>query len=203
MSNPNPPRNPPVFFVVGPAGHGKTTVREILARLVRLRGGSCSDVIFHFLALRRGVPIEELRAIPKEDLRPDLIKAGDFLCGTGELTEVAPNAKLDQEVYRHPSALIRTLYMNGYNVIDGVRRRLELTHAKDHLDWNGIEQCTILVTSPNGPEIPDNTEDLSDLADERIVNDGTPVELEAKIAAMLARRYPQEPVKPHPTETAA
>ena len=83
MSNPNPPRNPPVFFVVGPAGHGKTTVREILARLVRLRGGSCSDVIFHFLALRRGVPIEELRAIPKEDLRPDLIKAGDFLCGTG------------------------------------------------------------------------------------------------------------------------
>lgn len=185
---------PPVFFIVGPVGHGKTTSREILARLTRLRGGSCSDVIYAFLAARHDTTVDELRKVPKEELRPKLIQAGDFLCGMDAPMEVASKPQVDNEVFRHPSALIRTLYMNGYNVIDGVRRRLELQHAKDHLDWCGVEQLTIHVRDPRKAELKDNSEDLSDLADEKILNDGTPEELEAKLREILERRYPPKPM---------
>jgi energy-coupling factor transporter ATP-binding protein EcfA2 len=194
----------PVFFVVGPVGHGKTTAREILSRLLHARGGSCSDVIYHFLSIRKGVSIDDLRQLPKEQFRPQLIEAGDYLCGQiGQLAEVPENEAVDAEVYRHPSALIRTLYMNGFNVIDGVRRRLELEHAKDHLDWAGVEQFTIHISDPRKPTIADNSEDLRDLADEQIVNDGTPEELEQKLSAALSKRFPVEPTKPHPLEETA
>lgn len=191
---------PPVIFVVGPVGHGKTTVREIFVRLLKpLRGASCSDVIYHFLSVRKGVSVEALKALPKEQLRPELIEAGDFLCGSiGELKEAPSNKEIDGVVYRHPSALIRTLYMNGYNVIDGVRRRLELQDATKHLEWNGVEQLTVHVFNPRAPAITDNSEDLRDLADEQLVNDGTEAELEAKIDAILCRKFPQVPMKPNP-----
>lgn len=185
---------PPVFFVVGPVGHGKSTTREILARLTRLRGGSCSDVIYAFLAARGNTSVEELRKIPKEELRPKLIQAGDYLCGMDGLLDVAEKPEVDKEVYRHPSALIRTLYMNGYNVIDGVRRRLELQHAKERLDWCAVEQLTIHVSDPRKAIVDDNSEDLTGLVDETVVNDGTPEELEAKLKAILEKRYPQKPM---------
>lgn len=194
---------PPVFFVVGPPTHGKTTTREILARLTRLKGGSCSDVIYAFLAARHNTTVEKLREIPKEDLRPRLIAAGDFLCGMDGPMDAAEKPEVDQEVFRHPSALIRTLYMNGYNVIDGVRRRLELQHAKDRLDWCGVEQLTIHIVDPRKPVPQDNSEDLSDLADEKILNDGTPEELEAKLKAILERRYPAKPMPVVGEKTAA
>lgn len=194
---------PPVIFVIGPVGHGKTTVREILVKLLRpLRGASCSDVIYHFLAVRKGVSVESLKALPKEQLRPELIEAGDFLCGQiGALKELPKNDAVDKEVYRHPSAIIRTLYMNHYNIIDGVRRRLELVHAKDHLDWCGVEQLTLHVSATGKEHIDDNSEDLLALADEQIVNDGTPEELEAKVSAILACRFPVDPVSIIPAET--
>jgi hypothetical protein len=182
--------NIPVIFVCGPVGHGKTTAREILSRITHLKGGSCSDVIYAILAQRRGVSVESLRHIPKEEIRPALIEVGDFVCGSvGQLTEVPVN-NIDESLYRHPSALIRTLYLSGYNVIDGVRRRLELQHARDHLDWNGVRSVVIHVEDPRKPKIADNSEDLRDLADNQIINDGTVNDLEIKLRAVLEQHFP-------------
>lgn len=184
----------PVFFFVGPVGHGKTTAREIVSKITHLSGASCSDVIYRFLAIRRGVSVESLRALPKEDLRPALIEAGDYLCGQiGELKEVAVDSRIEKDVWRIPSALIRLLYLNGHNSIDGVRRRLELTHAIQHLEWNGVPSIVIHVSDPRKPIIKDNSEDLSDLAELKIVNDGTVEDLEAKLRAFIEKRFgPQE-----------
>lgn len=188
--------NAPCIFVVGPIGHGKTTAREILSRVTHMKGASCSDVIYHVLAARRSTPekrvsVEELRQTPKEALRPVLIELGDFICGQiGTITEVAANAEVDESLFRSPSALIRALYMNGYNVIDGVRRRLELQDAKTHLDWNGVRAITIHVFDPRKPLIQDNSEDLRDLSDNQIVNDGTVNDLEIKLKAVLEQHFP-------------
>lgn len=183
---------PPVILVCGPAGHGKTTAREILCKLTALKGGSCSDVIFSYLALLRGTTVEELRKLDKEELRPELVKVGNWLCGDiGDLEEAkSPDAPKASDIYRVPSTLIRTLYHNNRNVIDGVRRTLELKHAVEHLEWNGIRVLSIFITNPNGPAIPDNTEDLSSLCDEQVVNDGTVEELEKKLIEVLVRRFP-------------
>lgn len=190
---------PPVIFVIGPVGHGKTTAREILVELTHLRGGSCSDIIYNFLALRKEVSVESLRQLPKESLRPELIEAGDFLCGSaGELKEVPKNAEIEQAVFRHPSALIRTLYMNGINIIDGVRRRLELQDAKSHLDWNGVRSLTIHVLKPNEPWVKDNSEDLRELADESIANDGTVEKLRARLAEILDEHFGKQDELPEP-----
>jgi hypothetical protein len=182
--------NAPVIFVTGPIGHGKTTAREIISRVTHMKGGSCSDVIYAILANRRQVSVESLKQIPKEELRPALIEVGDFVCGSvGEIKE-APVNNIDESLYRHPSALIRTLYLNGYNVIDGVRRRLELQHAQQHLDWNGVRSVVIHVQDPRKPIVQDNSEDLRDLADNQIVNDGTVGDLEIKILAVLEQHFP-------------
>lgn len=196
---------PPVILICGPAGHGKTTAREILARIMQLRGGSCSDVVYAYLARIQGAKAEEtaakiaeLRAQDKETLRPTLVKIGNWLCGdVGNLKEDTSlvyaedsDAHRDDDLYRVPSSLIRMLYHNNYNIIDGVRRRLELQHAIQHLEWNGIRVLSIFVSKPDGPTIPDNTEDLSDLCDERVLNDGTVEDLEKKLVEILVRRFP-------------
>lgn len=176
----------PVFFIVGPVGHGKSTAREILSQLTHLKGGSCSDVIYSYLAARRKVPVDTLRQIPKEELRPTLIAAGDFVCGSGpKLAEDPADIALDDFVFRGPSALIRTLYLNGYNVIDGVRRQAELKSAKDYLEWNGVRSFVVHVHDPRKPLIADNSEDLTEFADLKIVNEGTVEELEAKLKTWL------------------
>lgn len=181
----------PVIFVVGPVGHGKTTSREILSRITHLKGGSCSDVIYAVLAARRGVSVQSLREIPKEELRPLLIEVGDWLCGQiGVLSEVPTHPEVDETVFRAPSALIRTLYLNGYNVIDGVRRKLELQDARYHLEWNGVRSIVIHVSDPRKGVIADNSEDLTPLSDNQVLNDGTEAELEEKLLAVLDQHFP-------------
>lgn len=196
---------PPVILICGPAGHGKTTAREILARIMQLKGGSCSDVVYAYLARIQGAhpldnaaKVAELRAQDKEALRPTLMKIGNWLCGdVGNLKEDTSlvysensEAHKDDDLYRVPSSLIRMLYHNNYNIIDGVRRRLELQHAIQHLEWNGIRVLSIFVSKPDGPTIPDNTENLSDLCDEQVLNDGTVEDLEKKLVEILVRRFP-------------
>jgi hypothetical protein len=189
----------PVIFIVGPAGHGKSASREIVSKITHMKGGSCSDVIYTILAARRGVSVASLREIPKEELRPLLIELGDWLCDptAAPLSEAAVNP-IDVDIFRAPSILIRTLYLNGYNVIDGVRRRVELQHAKGHLEWNGVRAVTIHVSDPRKPAITDNTEDLTDLADNVIVNDGTLEQLEEKLIQVLDQHFPgaREPHRP-------
>lgn len=190
---------PPVIFVVGPVMHGKTTSREILCKHTFLKGASCSDVIYDCLAFRRGVSVQELREVPKEELRPALIEMGDFLCGQiGSLKEAPAIPNFDDQVFRVPSALIRMLYHSGCNVIDGVRRRLELQHAKEHLEWNGVRSITIHIEDPRKAKIVDNSEDLRDLADELIVNDGTTDDLEKKLVAILVKRFGPQDETPEP-----
>jgi len=190
---------PPCFFVVGPVGHGKTTARERLASITSLKGGSCSDIIYAFLAIRKQLTVDELRQLPKESFRNELIEAGDFLCGSiGKLTEVAKNPAIDADVWCQPSALIRTLYMNGYNIIDGVRRRLELQDAKGHLEWNGVRSLVIHIHDPRKGVIADNSENLQDLADELVVNEGTPDELEAKLKAIVDKHFGVQAELPDP-----
>ncbi len=183
--------SPPVIFVVGPVGHGKSAAREILARLTHLKGASCSDVIYAFLAFRKDVSQESLRALPKESFRPQLIEAGDFMVGTLDAVneQTAKSAELDASIYRRPSALIRTLYQNGYNVIDGVRRRAELVEAVDHLDWNGIRSLVIHIHDPRKPRIADNSELLSDLCQVSLTNDGTLEQLEEKLKKALESAF--------------
>jgi hypothetical protein len=79
--------------------------------------------------------------------------------------------------------------MNGYNIIDGVRRRAELVEARDHLDWNGVRSLVIHVTTPGKPTVADNSESLEDLADETIVNDGTLEQLEEKLRALFPKHF--------------
>lgn len=189
---PAPQPIPPVILICGPAGHGKTTAREILCKLTHLKGGSCSDVVYHYLALLRGVSVEDLRKEDKETLRPELIKVGNWLCGDDVELEAAKSedAPKPEDVYRVPSSLIRTLYHNGRNVIDGVRRKKELTNSIEHLAWNGVRVLTIYVSRTDGPTIADNTEDLSVDCDELLVNDGTTEELEKKLVEILCKHFP-------------
>lgn len=183
--------NPPVFFVVGKPQHGKSTLRQALANATRLRGGSCSDVVYALLAARRGVSVESLRFLPKEELRPTLVRFGDWLCGLGEpLEETAVNPEFDENIYRHPTALVRVLVLSGIHVVDGIRRRLELQESKDRLEWIGLRTLTIFVDRPGVPEVKDNTEDLRDFADEVVLNDGTVADLEVKAKELLSRRFP-------------
>lgn len=189
--------NPPVFFIVGKPQHGKSTLRNAISQRTRLRGGSCSDVVYALLAARRNVSVESLRAIPKEQLRPDLIRFGDWLCRTGEpLAEVSARPGFDEDMYRHPTALVRVLVLSGIHVIDGVRRRIELQEAKDRLEWIGLQTLTLFVDRPGGPDIKDNTEDLRDLADELVLNDGTIEDLERKAGELLQRRFPASGPEP-------
>lgn len=192
--------SPPVIFLVGAAGHGKTTARNLLCKLTHLKGGSCSDVIYAFLAFRKNVSQESLRQLPKEAFRAQLIEAGDFMVGRLDTLKEAPSEEgkeVDGQLYRIPSALIRTLYQNGYNIIDGVRRHNELGEAISHLDWNGIRSLVIHVSRPGIPAIADNAEDVLQFVNERVENDGTLDELETKLKAVLEKHFGAQPTE-HP-----
>lgn len=172
--------SPKVLFVIGRPQHGKSTVRKALCELLGLRGGSCSDIVYRFLASWRGTTVEQLRMIPKEILRPALVAAGDYFVGARDSLDEPKAAGCDIDetaLHRVPSALIRVHFHHGARVIDGVRRRSELVHARDVLTWFGYRSLVIYVDRPGGPAIEDNTEDLRDLADEVITNDGTEEQL--------------------------
>ena len=184
---------PPVIFLIGPPQHGKTTARRMVEKLTGLSGASCSDVIYAFLAERRKVTIESLHELPKEEFRPTLIQAGDWLCGMDGFREPAVDEKVDRDMLRVPSALIRTLVMAGVKVIDGARRALELEEAKKHLEWLGIRHLTIWVQKTGGPKIKDSTTVHSEQADETIFNDGTEADLVEALHKVLLKYFPPPP----------
>lgn len=180
----------PVLFLIGPPGHGKTSARKILSALTSAKGGSTSAAIYSFLAMRSKTPVAELEKIPKEEFRAKLIEAGDFMCGA--IPAMSEPTEYDEQVYRCPSILVRMLYTSGYNIIDGVRRKIELAHAKDHLDWNGVPSFTIWIEKSQGPVIADNTELTALDADETIFNDGTLEDLQASLLKFLQTRFGEQ-----------
>lgn len=190
--------NTPVFIVLSKPHHGKTEARKILAELTYLKGGSCSDVIYHFLAARRETTVDALRRLPKEELRPDLIMAGDFLCGLHDSMPDAPNKDVDSEMYRVPSLLCRTLYLSGYNVIDGIRRKAELKEFRGALNWNGVRSLVVWIDRPGFPTVEDNTEVGPEMADELVLNDGTIDDLRVKLKAVLEKHFGVQDSTPAP-----
>lgn len=179
----------PVFIIVGKPHAGKSTVRNTISVLTELKGGSCSDVIYHFLAKARNTTVEELKKLPKEELRADLIKLGDELCGIGPL-KVLESVEHADDIYRGPSALVRMLFLSRYRVIDGVRRRLELQNAREHIEWLGIRVIVFHVERPGYESPKDNTEDLKDMADIHLVNDGTAQDLCTKVEQEMIKLFP-------------
>lgn len=183
--------NAPVFFFIGPPQHGKTEARLQASEITGLPGASCSDVIHAFLAARMKSTVAKWREQDREVRRPAEIEAGDYLCGhIGHLNLVAFDPTVDKDFYRCPSGLIRPLVQRGVRLIDGVRRRLELSDAVNHLDWNGIPSVTIWVERPGAPDIRDNTELTREHATEHIVNDGDLAQLKAAVRAVLEKYAP-------------
>lgn len=170
------PVNLPFFIFIGPPHHGKTEARKIFCELTGLRGGSTSDVIYALLATEWKTTSDELKAKPKEEIRPKLIEFGDYLCGNiGRPKLVDGNEGGlgdDRQVYRCPSALVRVLFHLGCQVVDGVRRRLELRETIDRLTWLGVPAITVWIERPGHPTVKDNTELTADDADVTLVNDG-------------------------------
>lgn len=189
----------PVLLIIGPPRHGKTEARKLLAELTFMRGESTSTVIYKFLSVRRNVSAESLLQLPKESLRPDLIEAGDFLVGAiDKIAAPAANPAVEKEVYRIPSTLVRTLYLSGYNIIDGVRRKAELTDSVKHLEWNGVRSIVLWIFNPNADLIKDNTELTAADATDIIVNDGTREELRTQLKLTVEKHFGKQPEKPEP-----
>jgi hypothetical protein len=195
MSNPSVAQKPDAprsaFIFIGPPHHGKTLARKIFCELTGMRGGSCSDVIYAILSHFTKTPVSELQALPKEELRPRLIELGDYLCGARDTLELNKFTVPDN-IYRGPSALLRSLFHTGALVFDGVRRKDELAHFAGILTWLGIEHRVLWVERPGCPTVSDNTEVTVDDATVVVVNDGTPSQLRAKIEALVVPPQPAE-----------
>lgn len=174
--------------IIGPPHHGKTEVRKYICEVMGWKGASTSDVIYALLAQEMGKPEAELRAMPKEEIRPKLIEFGDYLCGKAgklELVPPLPERPAPEKYYRGPSALSRILFHTGHRVSDGIRRRLELSDLRSKLEWLGIPLVVIWVERPGHPTIKDNTEVTSADADFVLLNDGSLEELRSKVKAWL------------------
>jgi len=170
--------------IIGPPHHGKTEVRKYICEVTGWFGASTSDAIYALLAHSLGCEESELRAKPKEEVRPKLIEFGDYLCMAGELKLLTPGEK-EAQYYRGPSALSRALFHAGVRVSDGIRRRLELKDLRDKLEWLGVPLVVIWVERPGHPTVKDNTEVTSADADVVIVNDGSLDDLRSKVKAWL------------------
>lgn len=130
----------PVFFLVGYPQNGKSTVRHQICQRLGMTGASTSDFLYSELARLWGVSEGELRKVPKEILRPQLVTLGDLITA------------------RDPGRLVYLTAAHGARVIDGVRRLAEHQAGKRTLEQAGHQVVTVLVTRSDFPIIPDNTD---------------------------------------------
>lgn len=156
-----PTQNAPIIFVVGPAGHGKTTVRKMICDKTGLKGDSTSNVLFAILELLTGTSEDEYRKMPKDEIRPMLVELGDVLTQTkptlsSEFLNKIPEDRREDALAKirnlaHPSTLTRHIFLAGGSVIDGVRRPAEFFSALTFLAWAGYNVITIWVENPGFP----------------------------------------------------
>ena len=97
-----------VIVIIGKARAGKTTFAKYLADLYGTKSAGTSDIVYKAMAIARNCKEEELRQIPKEELRPVLIDFANYLCSVV------------------PDFLSSAIIQEGFDVIDGIRRRSEL-----------------------------------------------------------------------------
>jgi hypothetical protein len=123
---------------------GKSTVATILGDLLQLKWGDTSDVIYKTIATRKGTTVDKLKEIPKEELRPELIEVGNYLC--------------DQS----PIALSYGLIKGGTSIVCGIRRKKEFNCLLTKLEALQVPYTTIFVKNKNVPDIKDNLEVTED-----------------------------------------
>ena len=138
-----------IIVIIGPARSGKTTFATWLSRQNKENASGTSRVVYDLMAKARGCTLEELYSIPKESLRPHLIKFADGLC----------------DIY--PDILSRKLIQDGYTIIDGIRRQSELDELKKHYKVevyfikriDGILKDNFAISPKEADWVVDNTGD--------------------------------------------
>lgn len=155
---------PQIIAVIGLPGAGKSTVSQAIAEHTGRKRGSCSDAIYNYLSHILSMPEAELRAIPKEALRPLLIYQGNQMCR------------------RDPARLVKILHRHGITVIDGIRRRREL--EKVCKCWKTF----VVWVQPTKPiaEIVDNTELFPSDANTTFLNYWQPHRFEREIKGLCS-----------------
>lgn len=69
---------------------GKSTASVMVSNIIGCQAVDTSDMIYERLATEMGITLEELRAAPKEEIRPKLIEIGDRLSKTDPLALIRP-----------------------------------------------------------------------------------------------------------------
>lgn len=134
-----------VFLICGPPRNGKDTFGQMLADVLGAQKAAPSDVIYEEMAERLDTSVKALKRLPKEELRPELVKLGD------ELTS------------DYPTYLVERLIRRGARVITGVRRVREALNVE-------AETVLLWIEREGFEIIPDNTEfELRELADQVLV----------------------------------
>lgn len=194
----------PLIFIIGPAQHGKSTVREMICKLTGRKGGSSSDVIYHAWASLSGETEATVRAWPKEQVRPLLVALGDWLTGgrpqkdgtrkpVKDFNQNFPHHLLhgvDPSIaavsgLEHPSAsaLIKYALNHGIEVLDGIRREDELA---EFLLTRTSDPVILWVENPNKELIKgDNLSIKKSFATHAILNDGNFEDLEKSVKYFL------------------
>lgn len=126
---------PALIVLIGLPESGKTATGEIIAESLGWQRGSCSDFIYKLYAAAHGIPEDIARRRNKNTIRQQLIDIGDTVC----------------DVY--PEFLAMGAYKQGIQVLDGVRRKVELDALK-----KAVPNLLVLwVERPDHPSPKDNT----------------------------------------------
>lgn len=148
------------YAFIGLKMSGKSTASNIVSEILRCRAVDTSDMIYDRLAAELGVTLGDLRAMPKEDIRPKLIEIGDRLSKTD------------------PLALIRPVMKSKSFTIAGIRKRDQLEalpkdvqvvwinrndHTPDSLDNLDIDPTGHCIVINNGSCMIEFRYVLSDL----------------------------------------
>ena len=148
------------YAFIGLKMAGKSTASNIVSEILRCQAVDTSDMIYDRLAVELGITLGDLRAMPKEDIRPKLIGIGDRLSKTD------------------PLALIRPVMESKSFTIAGIRKRDQLEalpkdvqvvwinredHTPDSLDNLDIDPTGHCIVVNNGSCMIEFRYVLSDL----------------------------------------
>lgn len=143
-----------IIVVIGRARSGKTTFSKFVENKYKIKSGGTSDAVYKFMAIARNCTVSELKKIPKEKIRDNLIRFGNSLCSV------------------YPIFLSEYLINNNIVLIEGIRRRDELELLR--------EKYNVLVyyIHRNNGTISDNFDMCKDDSDVVIHNTGSLQNLE-------------------------